>query len=425
MASNTRSTKRRSYPSLLDNGKDYVLSSKNRGLASSNHERIRDRSEMNLSHKSKRNIKSCIVPIALLMTMILAFYANASVFLAARNDYNDQEISHDKTRNNADALDSHTPRTATLRGSSTKSDFPREEVMRMLKHMYDGDFINKAYFEFVLKKSKELLHTYETVYDIPFPQGSDESADPMVTIVGDIHGQYLTVLHIFQANGFPSTNHVYIFNGDFIDRGPHTIQTITTLLLFKLHCPKCIHFTRGNHETKTFLGGQVEREVVGQYDKEVHGMMVDVVNELPLAVILEQKLLVIHAGINSPNLTIDEMKEIPRGMDSSENDLFEDLLWADPMPQNGVEVDETRGTTFGPDVSKSFLNRNHLDLIIRGHTTVENGYASHHDGRVVTIFSAPEYGMGSYANINSDLKLSVKHFEAYPTISEIQDWSIL
>ncbi|KAB1275047.1 Serine/threonine-protein phosphatase 5 [Camelus dromedarius] len=45
-----------------------------------------------------------------------------------------------------------------------------------------------------------------------------------------------------------------------------------------------------------------------------------------------------------------------------------DLLWSDPQPQNGRSVSK-RGVScqFGPDVTKAFLEENHLDYIIRSH----------------------------------------------------------
>ena len=244
-------------------------------------------------------------------------------------------------------------------------------------------------------------------------------------IVGDIHGQFTTMLHIFQVNGFPSRNHVYIFNGDYVDRGQSSLQSLTMLLLFKLHCPECIHFTRGNHETQHYLPGQVRTNVLAQYDEEIYDLLVEVINEIPVAVIIDHELLIMHAGIHSPDITIDDIKAIPKGIDSTMNELLDQLLWAEPKSEGGTTVREGRGVAFGPDVSKAFLDRNNLKRMIRGHTAVEDGYANDHDGRVVTIWSSPDDGRGSYAHLDSDLEVYVTHFDAYPKLMEIEDWSIL
>jgi serine/threonine-protein phosphatase 5 len=69
-----------------------------------------------------------------------------------------------------------------------------------------------------------------------------------------------------------------------------------------------------------------------------------------------------------------------------------DLLWADPVKENGRHPSK-RGISigFGPDISKKFLDENKLDLLVRSHEMKENGYEVEHDGRVITIFSAPNY----------------------------------
>lgn len=54
-----------------------------------------------------------------------------------------------------------------------------------------------------------------------------------VTVVGDLHGQYTDLLRIFSICGYPSDNNRFIFNGDFVDRGPSSLETIITLFILK------------------------------------------------------------------------------------------------------------------------------------------------------------------------------------------------
>ena len=69
-----------------------------------------------------------------------------------------------------------------------------------------------------------------------------------------------------------------------------------------------------------------------------------------------------------------------------------DVLWADPIKDNGRQPSK-RGISmgFGPDISKKFLDENNLDLLVRSHEMKDNGYEEDHNGRVITIFSAPNY----------------------------------
>ena len=41
-----------------------------------------------------------------------------------------------------------------------------------------------------------------------------------MTIVSDIHGQLTDLMYILDHSSLPSKHNKYIFNGDFVDRGP-------------------------------------------------------------------------------------------------------------------------------------------------------------------------------------------------------------
>jgi len=69
-----------------------------------------------------------------------------------------------------------------------------------------------------------------------------------------------------------------------------------------------------------------------------------------------------------------------------------ELLWSDPQPQNGRSLSKRGvGCQFGPDVTKRFLEKNNLDYVIRSHEVRADGYEIAHDGKCITVFSAPNY----------------------------------
>jgi serine/threonine-protein phosphatase PP1 catalytic subunit len=73
------------------------------------------------------------------------------------------------------------------------------------------------------------------------------SIQPPIIICGDIHGQFHDLVRIFeQWNCAPDTNHQFL--GNYVDRGPESIETISLLLLLKISYSENIFLLRGNHE---------------------------------------------------------------------------------------------------------------------------------------------------------------------------------
>jgi serine/threonine-protein phosphatase PP1 catalytic subunit len=60
---------------------------------------------------------------------------------------------------------------------------------------------------------------------------------------------------------------------------------------------------------------------------------------------------------------------------------------------------------FNSNIVKNFLEKFDLDLIVRAHQVVEEGYEFFADKRLVTVFSAPNY-CGEFDNIGGILCIS-------------------
>ena len=72
--------------------------------------------------------------------------------------------------------------------------------------------------------------------------------------------------------------------------------------------------------------------------------------------------------------------------------LMCELLWSDPQFQCGRSPSKRGvGVQFGPDVTERFIRKNNLEYIIRSHEVKQEGYEVAHNGKCITVFSAPNY----------------------------------
>ncbi|KAG2333432.1 hypothetical protein Bca52824_004612 [Brassica carinata] len=214
-----------------------------------------------------------------------------------------------------------------------------------------------------------------------------------IKICGDIHGQYSDLLRLFEYGGFPPTAN-YLFLGDYVDRGKQSLETICLLLAYKIKYPENFFLLRGNHECASI------NRIYGFYDEckrrfsvRLWKVFTDSFNCLPVAAVIDDKILCMHGGL-SPDLTnVEQIKTIKRPTDVPDTGLLCDLLWSDPSKDVKGWGMNDRGVsyTFGPDKVAEFLIKNDMDLICRAHQVVEDGYEFFADRQLVTIFSAPNY----------------------------------
>lgn len=113
-------------------------------------------------------------------------------------------------------------------------------------------------------------------------------------------------------------------------------------------------------------------------------------------------------------------------MDADEWKQIVDVLWSDPMSQNGCVPNEVRGggCYWGPDVTQEVLDRHKLQLLIRSHECKQEGYEFCHSGKVLTIFSASNYydvgsNRGAYIRLGPDLIPHFKQFQASRSTREL------
>ena len=150
----------------------------------------------------------------------------------------------------------------------------------------------------------------------------------------------------------------------------------------------------GNHETLNMnkVYG-FEGEVKHKYSQQMFQLFTEVFHELPLAYCLGKKVLVVHGGLFSrDDVTLDDIRKIDRRREPPDEGLMSEILWSDPQPMPGRAPSKRGvGLSFGPDVTAKFLERNDLKLVVRSHEVKDAGYEIEADGKLITVFSAPNY----------------------------------
>ncbi|XP_016807069.2 serine/threonine-protein phosphatase with EF-hands 2 [Pan troglodytes] len=365
-----------------------------------------------------------------------------------------------------------------------------------------------------------------------------------ITVCGDLHGQLDDLIFIFYKNGLPSPERSYVFNGDFVDRGKDSVEILMILFAFMLVYPKEFHLNRGNHEDHMVnLRYGFTKEVMNKYKvhgKEILRTLQDVFCWLPLATLIDEKVLILHGGVSditdlelldkierskivstmrcktrqksekqmeekrkanqkssaqgpipwflpesrslpsSPlrlgsykaqktsrsssipcsgsldgrelsrqvrssvelelercrqqaGLLVTGEKEEPfRSASEADSEAGElrkptqeewrqvvDILWSDPMAQEGCKANTIRGggCYFGPDVTQQLLQKYNLQFVIRSHECKPEGYEFCHNRKVLTIFSASNYyevgsNRGAYVKLGPALTPHIVQYQA-------------
>nr|XP_037271496.1 serine/threonine-protein phosphatase PP1-alpha catalytic subunit-like [Rhipicephalus microplus] len=192
-----------------------------------------------------------------------------------------------------------------------------------------------------------------------------------IQILGDTHGQFYDTLRLFEYGGFPPESN-YLFLGDYVDRGRHSLENVCLLFCYKVKYPENFFLLRGNHESASI------NRVYGFYDEckrrfniKMFKTFEDVFNCLPVAALVSDKIFCMHGGLSPDLQSFDQVKRITRPTEVPDDGLLCDLLWSDPSRdiQGWGESDRGVSYAFGADIVSKCLKKFDLDLIARAHQT--------------------------------------------------------
>ncbi|EAR99840.3 serine/threonine protein phosphatase 2A (macronuclear) [Tetrahymena thermophila SB210] len=261
-------------------------------------------------------------------------------------------------------------------------------------------------------KAKEILNLEENLVQVEAP----------VTICGDIHGQFWDLLELFKVGGeCPQVN--YLFLGDYVDRGYHSVETYLLLLAFKVKYPERIILIRGNHESRR------ANKSYGFYDEcitkygsiNVWQSCTETFDCLPIAALIDNKFFCVHGGLSPQLRVLSDISKIERKIEIPDDGLMSDLMWSDPDKMKGWQISPRgAGYLFGQNIVEDFCRRNNIEAILRAHQLVLDGYISFFEEKLFTIWSAPNYcyrqgNLASILEIDENSQKQFKVFEAAPT----------
>ncbi|KAJ4896619.1 Serine/threonine-protein phosphatase BSU1 [Raphanus sativus] len=227
--------------------------------------------------------------------------------------------------------------------------------------------------------AKQIIEQEPTVLQLNAP----------IKVFGDLHGQFGDLMRLFYEYGYPSRQ------GDI---------SCVYVSFVQVEYPKNIHLIRGNHEAETtnrvygFFNECIERIELNDGNRAFK-LINDFFTHLPLAALIEKKIFCVHGGIGSSVFTVEQIANMKRPVDIDceyNYKVMKDLLWSDPTAHDtilGIGTNK-RGpniVSFGPDRVNAFCERNGIDLILRGHECVLDGFERFAKGKLITVFSATNY----------------------------------
>ncbi|CAF1537606.1 unnamed protein product, partial [Adineta ricciae] len=321
----------------------------------------------------------------------------------------------------------------------------KEQFESLILAFQRGESLHAHYVLLILHEVRKILKRLPNVNIVSTHHST------FVTVVGDLHGNLSDLMLIFHKNGLPSNENPYIFNGDIVDRGPHSMELFLLISVAFIVYPNNVYINRGNHEDHVLnlrygFMKEIIRKYKSQSTKLLH-LFENIYSWMPVASLIDDHIFVTHGGISditdlskinqvkrnkyvsilSPSFIIPENDEQYQIDGLSNEQLLEwrqmlDLLWSDPKQTNGCEANTYRGggCYWGPDITEKILEKHKWSLLIRSHECKEDGFDYCHDKKVLTIFSASNYyaagsNRGAYVKISKNQSPAIVQFMATKT----------
>ncbi|MCD5408637.1 serine/threonine protein phosphatase [Candidatus Bipolaricaulota bacterium] len=205
-----------------------------------------------------------------------------------------------------------------------------------------------------------------------------------IVFVGDTHGDREATEQVFDR--FSLSEHVLVFLGDYLDRGPDSEGNLELLLEAKLAHPDRVFLLMGNHEgwlVSPFSPADFWHSLPPYLQQEY----AEALAWLPFAAWHPKGLLALHGALPDVD-EVDEIARIPLGSED-----WRKMAWGDWADVPGYSAGDYFGRpTFGRDFFNEVMSRLGLRALVRSHQPHAPLYLF--EGRCLTIFTSSAYGGG-------------------------------
>ena len=201
--------------------------------------------------------------------------------------------------------------------------------------------------------------------------------------VGDTHGDLEATEKIIRR--YLKSDNTLVFLGDYVDRGPASLENINFLLGQKIERPDSIYLLMGNHESYSVAGFHPADFWEG-LDTELRQRYSEVLSKLPLAVSTQSGIIALHGAL--PDVSgLEDIRSIELG--SAE---WRQITWGDWQEREGksLGIDPYTGRPqFGQGWFEEIMSRLGKNVLIRSHQP--DAPSTMYSKRCLTIFTSSAY----------------------------------
>ena len=290
-----------------------------------------------------------------------------------------------------------------------------ENLDELINKIYNNELPSNQEFNKIYLKAKEILDQRKNIAILNTP----------LIICGCINAHFEELKDIFKICGDISQNK-YLFLGDYVGRGWNGLSTFMLLILYLIKYPNNITLLRGNHDSRTMsimygLYNECLKKIEKKDEAEdIYNKINELFDLLQLAAVVDNKYFCIHGGLSPELKKIDILNSIERKKEIPEKGIITDLIWSDPKEEvNEFEPSKKgAGQFYGEKAVNDFIKENNnIEMIIRSHELVDDGRKFQFNNKLLTVFSAPDYGGREGFNIGSVLKIDEQYKFSFIKIS--------